>query len=58
MNWQIRLNQTTGSIDIIYGSCTATNSTSYTSQVRVARFQQLGLQQPRLHYKLERDYGW
>jgi hypothetical protein len=33
LNWQIRLNQTTGSINIIYGSCTATNSTSYTSQV-------------------------
>ncbi|QQS72346.1 MAG: T9SS type A sorting domain-containing protein [Flavobacteriales bacterium] len=33
LNFQIRLNNTTGAISIVYGTCTATNATAYTCQV-------------------------
>jgi hypothetical protein len=33
LNWQIRLNQATGVINIVYGTCSATNTTSRAVQV-------------------------
>jgi Lamin Tail Domain len=33
LNFQIRLNETTNTIDVVYGTCTATSTTALTSQV-------------------------